>query len=294
MKASEMLAARKAAKKEQAVKKYARDNIGNQRADRNKLANIAVIQVQNKLSLRSGAPQDLDSKLTENIKNLMHYQALVYENDQTSVTVFEKLVRAMRVVACIYSGSDLSKTTNEAQAAIEQLQQSDDLSPNQRREILKPVLRLTEYQEAYGEIIPERTVSKIGLYCASVQIALYTASLYNRQKRYIQALFDIINGESLRAIAKKIGEKENVLREEVLNSAWHFFCVAECNSAVQPVNSIPELRQDGYKVLADFERLKDFIQTAMQKILIPFEQNTGISLINYNQFRKDLVQAEII
>lgn len=124
MKASEMLAARKAAKKEQAVKKYARDNIGNQRADRNKLANIAVIQVQNKLSLRSGAPQDLDSKLTENIKNLMHYQAFVYENDQTSVTVFEKLIRAMRVVACIYADSDLSKTTNEAQAAIEQLQES--------------------------------------------------------------------------------------------------------------------------------------------------------------------------
>lgn len=295
MKASEMLAARKAAKKEQAVKKYARDNIGNQRADRNKLANIAVIQVQNKLSLRSGAPQDLDSKLTENIKNLMHYQALVYENDQTSVTVFEKLIRAMRVVSCIYSDNELSKTTNEAQAAIEYLQESDDdLSPNQRREILKPVLRLTEYQEAYGEIIPERTVSKIGLYCASVQIALYTASLYNRKKRYIHALFDIINGESLRAIAKKINEKENVLREEVLNAAWHFFRVAECNSAVQPVSSIPELRQDGYKVLADFDRLKDFIQTAMQKILIPFEQNTGISLINYNQFRKDLVQAEII
>lgn len=174
------------------------------------------------------------------------------------------------------------------------MQESADLSPNQRREILKPVLRLTEYQEAYGEIIPERTVSKIGLYCASVQIALYTASLYNRKKRYIQALFDIINGESLRAIAKKINEKENVLREEVLNAAWHFFRVAECNSAVQPVNSIPELRQDGYKVLADFNRLKDFIQTAMQKILIPFEQNTGISMINYNQFRKDLVQAEII
>ena len=296
MKASEMLAARKAAKKEQAVKKYARDNIGNQRADRNKLANIAVTQTQNRLSLRSGAPQDLDSKLTENIKNLMHYQALVYGYDRISVTVFEKLIRAMRVVACIYSDSDLSKTTNEAQAAIESLRSddSDDLSPNQRREILKPVLRLTEYQEAYSEIIPDRTVSKIGLYCTSVQVALHTANLYNRPKRYIQALFDIINGESLRAIAKKINEKENILRKEVLNAAWHFFRVAECNSAVQPVNSIPELRQDGYKVLADFNRLKDFIQTAMQKILIPFEQNTGISLIDYNQFRKDLIQAEII
>lgn len=296
MKVSEMLAARKAAKKEQAVKKYARDNIGNQRADRNKLANIAVTQTQNRLSLRSGAPQDLDSKLTENIKNLMHYQALVYGYDRISVTVFEKLIRAMRVVACIYSDSDLSKTTNEAQAAIESLRSddSDDLSPNQRREILKPVLRLTEYQEAYSEIIPDRTVSKIGLYCASVQVALHTANLYNRPKRYIQALFDIINGESLRAIAKKINEKENILRKEVLNAAWHFFRVAECHNAVEPVSSIPELRQDGYKVLADFNRLKDFIQTAMQKILIPFEQNTGISLIDYNQFRKDLIQAEII
>lgn len=296
MKVSEMLAARKAAKKEQAVKKYARDNIGNQRADRNKLANIAVTQTQNRLSLRSGAPQDLDSKLTENIKNLMHYQALVYGYDRISVTVFEKLIRAMRVVACIYSDSDLSKTTNEAQAAIESLRSddSDDLSPNQRREILKPVLRLTEYQEAYSEIIPDRTVSKIGLYCASVQVALHTANLYNRPKRYIQALFDIINGESLRAIAKKINEKENILRKEVLNAAWHFFRVAECHNAVEPVSSIPELRQDGYKVLADFNRLKDFIQTAMQKILIPFEQNTGIILIDYNQFRKDLVQAEII
>lgn len=222
MKASEMLAARKAAKKEQAVKKYARDNIGNQRADRNKLANIAVIQTQNKLSLRSGAPQDLDSKLTENIKNLMHYQALVYDNDKSSITVFEKLIRAMRVVACIYSDSDLSKTTNEAQAAIEKLSESDGLSPNQRREILKPVLRLTEYQEAYGEIIPERTVSKIGLYCASVQIALYTASLYNRPKRYIQALFDIINGESLRNIAKKINEKRKRLAQRGIKCGMAF------------------------------------------------------------------------
>ena len=152
MKASEMLAARKAAKKEQAVKKYARDNIGNQRADRNKLANIAVIQVQNKLSLRSGAPQDLDSKLTENIKNLMHYQALVYENDRSSITVFEKLIRAMRVVACIYSDNDLSKTTNEAQAAIEQLSESADLSPNQRREILKPVLVLPNIRKPTAKL----------------------------------------------------------------------------------------------------------------------------------------------
>ena len=39
--ASQMMAAKRAAKKESSIKKYARENIGNKRADRNKLANIA-------------------------------------------------------------------------------------------------------------------------------------------------------------------------------------------------------------------------------------------------------------
>ena len=47
-----MLAAKKAAKKELAVKKYARENSGNKRADRNKLANIATIHVMNKMAMQ--------------------------------------------------------------------------------------------------------------------------------------------------------------------------------------------------------------------------------------------------
>lgn len=185
---------------------------------------------------------------------------------------------------------------SEQQAAIESLRSndSDDLSPNQRREILKPLLKLIQYCEAYDAVVPEKTIDKVGLYCASVQIALYTASLYERPKRYIQALFDIINGKSIRAVAKDIGEKENVLREEVLNAAWHFYRVAECNNTIEPANTIPELRHDDYKTLGSFDRLSDFVRVAMAKILIPFEENTGISLINYNQFRKDLIRAEII
>lgn len=250
----------------------------------------------NKMAMHKGEPQSLDAQLTENIKNLMHYEAMVYGYDRISVTVFEKLIRAMRVVACIYADSELSKTTNQAQATIESLRSndSDDLSPNQRREVLKPVLKLIQFCEAYDEVVPEKTIDKVGLYCASVQIALYTASLYERPKRYIQALFDIIGGKSIRAIAKDIGEKENVLREEVLNAAWHFYRIAECNNDIEPANTIPELRHDDYKTLGSFDRLSDFVRVAMANFLIPFEENTGISLINYNQFRKDLIRAEII
>lgn len=294
--AKQMIDAKKAAKKESAVKKYARENIGNKRADRNKLSAIATAHVMNKMAMQKGEPQNLDAQLTENIKNLMHYEVLVYGYDRISVTVFEKLIRAMRVIACIYADSELSKTTNEAQAAIESLRgnDSDDLSPNQRRQILKPLLKLIQYCEAYDAVVPEKTVEAVGLYCASVQIALYTASLYNRPKRYIQALFDIINGKSIRAIAKDIGEKENVLREEVLNATWHFYRIAECNNTIEPANTIPELRHDDYKTLGSFDRLSDFVRVAMANFLIPFEENTGISLINYNQFRRDLIRAEII
>lgn len=169
--ASQMMAAKRAAKKESSIKKYARENIGNKRADRNKLSAIATAHVMNKMAMQKGEPQNLDAQLTENIKNLMHYEVLVYSYDRISVTVFEKLLRAMRVVACIYADSELSKTTNEAQAAIESLRSkdSDDLSPNQRREILKPVLKLIQYCEAYDAVVPEKTIDKVGLYCASVQ-----------------------------------------------------------------------------------------------------------------------------
>ena len=294
--ASEMLAAKRAAKKESIAKKYACENIGNKRADRNKLSNIATAQAMNRMALRKGAPQGEEARIDESIKNLLHYEALVYGYDRISVTVFEKLIRAMRVVACIYADNELSKTTNEAQAAIEKLREkdSDGLSPNQRREILKPLMKLIRYCDAYDEIVPEKTIDKIAFYCASVQISLYTASLYDRPKRYIQALFDIINGKSIRAIAKEIREKENVLREEVLNAAWHFYRIAECDNAVEPADTIPALRTEGYKILGSFETLASFVRSATTNFLIPFEENTGISLINYNQFRKDLVRAEII
>ena len=290
--ASQMIAAKREAKKAAAIK----NNFSNKRFDRNAKSNIIAAQAMNRMALRKGAPQSKEAQIDESIKNLIHYEALVYRYDRISVTVFEKLIRAMRVVSCIYEDGELSKTTNEAQAAIEKLREkdSDGLSPNQRREILKPLMKLIQYCDAYGEIVPEKTIDKIAYYCASVQIALYVASLYDRPRKYIQALFDIINGKSIRAIAKDIGEKENVLREEVLNAAWHFYRITECNNALEPADTIPALRAEGYKMLGNFEILDDFIRLSTVKFLIPFEENTGISLINYNQFRKNLIKAEIV
>lgn len=289
---SQMMSAKREAKKAASIHK----NFSNKRFDRNTKSNIAAAQAMNRMMLRKGEPQSKEAQIDESIKNLLHYDALIYRYDRISVTVFEKLIRAMRVVSCIYADGELSKTTNEAQAAIEKLieKDSDGLSPNQRREILKPLMKLIQYCDAYDEIVPEKTINKVAFYCASVQIALYTGSLYDRPRKYIQSLFDVINGKSIRTIAKEIGEKENVLREEVLNAAWNFYRIAECNNALEPADTIPALRTEGYKMLGNLEILSDFIRLSTAKFLIPFEENTGISLINYNQLRKNLTKAEII
>ncbi|WP_308074539.1 hypothetical protein [Neisseria polysaccharea] len=294
--ASQIMAAKKAAKHKASVKRTARDNIGNQRIDRNVLHSIKRVQMQNRQKMQSGVKQTPDAQLTENIRNLMHYEVLVYRYDRISVTVFEKLIRAMRVLSAVYWDQELTAATNAAQAAIERLAEddADGLSPNQRREILKPLLKLIRYCGAYDKIVPRATVDKVGLYCASVQVALYTANLYNRPKRYVQALFDIINGASLRETAKKTGEKENILREEVLNAAWLFYRIAECFIDIEPADTIPQLRGKEYVALGDFDRLGGFVRRSMEKVLVPFEQHTGISLIDYDKFKQDLIRAETV
>lgn len=296
MTVSQMMAAKRAAKKAEETRRFAKEQIGNHITDRNTLSTIKFGQAQCRLKMREGAPQGKDEQLTDIIKNLMHYQALIYGYDVMSVTVFEKLIRAMRVISCIYADSGLSQASNAAEAAIRKLQEdgADDKSPNQRREILKPLLKLIDYSTAYGEIIPSKTIDKVALFCASVQIALYTAHLYSRPKRYVQALFDIAQGATLREKAKELQEKENILREEILNAAWDFFRVVECNRKADPVEAIPELRKPEFKELADAEKFADFVRAEMARVMIPFERQTGISLIDYNKFRKDLIKAELL
>lgn len=296
MTVSQMMAAKRAAKKAEETRRFAKEQIGNHITDRNTISTIKFGQAQYRLKMREGAPQGKDEQLTDIIKNLMHYQALIYGYDVISVTVFEKLIRAMRVISCIYADSGLSQTSNAAEAAIRKLQEdgADDKSPNQRREILKPLLKLIDYSTAYGEIIPSKTIDKVALFCAGVQIALYTAHLYSRPKRYVQALFDITQGATLREKAKELQEKENILREEILNAAWDFFRVVECNRKAGLVETIPELRKPEFKELADAEKFADFVRGAMARVMIPFEQQTGISLIDYNKFRKDLIKAELL
>ena len=158
--------------------------------------------------------------------------------------------------------------------------------------MLRPLLNLAKFAEHYATIIPAKTCEHLGNYCASVQVALYATAFYDRPIGHLEATNKIINGESLRTLAKQYGIKENQLRIAVLDAAWCLYKIADAFNPVEEPDSIPKLRSQEWQNYGDPEKLYAAIRYSNENFLIPFENHTGISLINYNKFRRDIIKIE--
>lgn len=295
---SQLMAAKRAVKeRNEAYQETNRQIAPTGYADRNRISSIRAAQARNRIALQKGAPESLDARLTDNIRNLMHFESLVYTGDLISYGVIEKTIRAHRVIASIYDDANLLDATRRAEQALNDLAErraaGEEPSPNQCRAILKPVVLLIGFAAAYAEIVPAAAVQLIAEFCSSVQASIYTTALYDRPLRYVVALFDIIKGASLRQMAKTMGEKENALREQVLDAAYCFYRIAECSRDCNPPESIPQLRQPAFQELADLEKLYKFLGKMAQGVMIPFEQQTGITLINYTGFKKQIERIQL-
>ena len=288
----QIMAAKRAKKREQEIERLAKAKIGNRSCDRNKASEREFIQYKNCIAMREGELHDEEVNINDSIKNLNHYQALAYGHSAVSAGIYEQLIRAMRVVSAIYKDADLRDATNQAQAALEKSQSMVDASPNQRRVLLRPLLILAAYSEHYAAIIPAKTCEQIGSYCAAVQFVLYTTAYYDRPLEHIEATNRVIRGESIRTIAKEYGVKENLMRIFVLDAAWCLYKMADAISTVEQPDSIPKLRGKEWQPFANPEYLQSVIHQSTERFLIPFESYTGISLIDYRKFRSSLVKIE--
>ena len=288
----QIMAAKRAKKREQEIERLAKAKIGNKSIDRNKASELEFIQYKNRKAMCEGEPHSEDININDAIKNLLHYQALIYGHETVSAGIYEQLIRAMRVVSAIYKDADLSDTTNQAQAALEKSPRMVDASPNQRRVLLRPLLNLATFAEHYAAIIPAKTCAHIGSYCAAVQLALYTTAYYDRPIEHIEATNRVIRGESIRAIAKEYGVKENQMRLFVLDAAWCLYKMVDAISPIEEPESIPKLRRKEWQQYADVNYLQSAIHHSTNRFLIPFENYTGISLIDYTKFRNDLIKIQ--
>ena len=259
------------------------------------MATISYNQQSYLLDLRKGTPCDEEVNLNDAIRNLLHYEVLTYRTETTSLVVFEKLLRSMSVVSKIYADRELGILVEAAKAALDQSRspEADDYSPNQRRALLKPLLEICHRAAEYDQIVPATTTDRIAQYCSAVQIALYTTTLYSRPRGQVSGVFDIISGrDTFRNLAKKSGAKESDFKNDILDTAWLLYRIAECFAEVQPPESITDLKQAVWKPFGDHEELQRKIKMSAEKWLIPFENHTGITPLDYKKFREDCVRIE--
>lgn len=246
--------------------------------DRNRRALIKYRRKHNRLEMRQGTPADPEAAVSDEIRNWFAYGKLIYGHQTEAAVVFEKLIRAMRCVAVIYADHELNAAANAAQHSLEQ-NARQELSPNQRRILLKPLRELIRRAAAYAQILPERTGDAIGAYCAAVQVALYAAALFDRPREHYDSLNAVIQGQSLRDLAKQHGIKTPELRIHILNAAWCLYRIAECFQDIEQAKSIPELRRAEWQPYGRPETLKTKIAAITEKWLHPFEEHTGFTLL---------------
>ena len=108
-------------------------------------------------------------------------------------------------------------------------------------------------------------------------MALYTTAYYDRPIEHIEATNRVIRGESIRAIAKEYGVKENQMRLFVLDAAWCLYKMVDAISPIEEPESIPKLRGQEWQQYANPDYLQAAIHHSTNRFLIPFENYTGIS-----------------
>lgn len=296
---SQLTAARKAAKARRVIEKQTRANIGaGCGRDRNRTAAVKAAQARCRLAMQKGTPADSDTRFYDLMRNHLHLQELVYTPENRSITigVFEKTIRAMRITAALYQDDKLQRATKEAEAVLNRTNEAafDALSPNQKRAFLHPLAVLCAFAEHYGATVPAATVQVCGYYNAAVQFCLYMAALYDRPLWQVEAVFAVAKGASIRALAKERGIKENTLRDTILEAAHCFYkvCEAVCPQTTRPADTIPSLRRAPYTELADYDTLHAQGRHIVENFLIPFETQTGITLINYRDFADKIVRVQ--
>lgn len=165
----------------------------------------------------------------------------------------------------------------QARAVLEREIRLRDGSPNQRRALFAPLRDLNDGLYGLMSITPTGMLHNLSAYIDSLRVRWAHHRYYSKGVQTCTATVRIINGESLRAVAKECGIKENLLKEQVLNAAQSLYTIGlfvTQTENIRPANAIPELRTDEYKTIS--ASLKSAANAALEECE-KFERHFGIS-----------------
>ena len=293
--ASQILAAQRRAKKSKAIDRAYKKPI--QRSQSLAQKTIATLRRQ-QANGEQYAPEQIDA---ESRKFWHYYNDLVYcRNINANRASFERLIFSIRYI-CIIWGMYQDKqrsywlnTLDAATAALDNELTTREQSPNQRRAVLSPLKELSYIIYGALQLVNKKTAATIYCHQVGVEIRDQVASLFEAPEAVRNSLFAILNGESLRACAKRYKIKENELRQAVLAASEYLYRIAESDDkSIQRAQSIPDLRSPQWRKWGDPQTISKAVNYA-RWLCQQSEQQTGISVARSLEAREAKIAAQFM
>jgi len=293
--ASQILAAQRRAKKSKAIDRAYKKPI--QRRQSLAQKTIATLRRQ-QANGEQYTPEQID---LESRKFWGYYNDLVYcRNIPANRASFERLIFCIRYICMIWGlYQDQQRSywldiLDNAATALDNELTTREQSPNQRRAVLSPLKELSYIIYGALQLVNKKTAATIYCHQVGVEIRDQVASLFEAPEAVRNSLFAILNGESLRACAKRYKIKENELRQAVLAASEYLYRIAESDDkSIQRAQSIPDLRSPQWRKWGDPQTISKAVNYA-RWLCQQSEQQTGISVARSLEAREAKIAAQFM
>lgn len=303
--AKQMLAAKKAAKKltqeERALKRAG----AVRNVDRNRLSTLSKAQKENIAEMLSGAKVSEDEAVMCSVKMWLSMQDMRYACNQELINFAEHIIKQVQRLGLYCNTDDPANEKNvefacrEATQAITKWNKEfDNLSPNQRHTVLRPLATLFGAYAEFLKDAPVRLIAEVSTYSIAVSVAKKSMTFLELDGGLISAVDKVVNGSDSRAEARKLKMPYAEFTDRILHAANLLYDVgiqadAELSAMYgKPLNPvrpqrIGDVRQPIMKMLiknkggALVQAVKD-----SENIIRHCDSGTGFSCFNWTKHFK--------
>lgn len=303
--ASQILAAKRAAKKSTQQERAMKRAGTVKNVDRNRLSASSKAQKENIAEMLSGEKVSKDEALTCSIMMWLSLQDMRYACNQELINFAEHIIRQVQRLSLYYNTDDPANEKSVAfacreasQAVAKWTKDFDDLSPNQRQIVLRPLQNLFAAYEAFLKDAPARLIAEVSTYSLAVRVAKKAMTFLELDGGLISAIDKVISGADSRAEARRLKMPYAEFTDRILHAANLLYDVgiqadkelsAMYGKPLNPVRPqrISDVRQPMMKMLAAnkggalVQAVKD-----SEDIIRHCDNGTGFSCFNWTKHFK--------
>ena len=303
--AKQMIDAKRAAKKSTQQERALKRAGTVKKVDRNRLSTLSKVQKENISSMFSGAKVSEDEAVTRSVKMWLSLQDMRYARNQELINFAEHIIKQVQRLG-VYCNTDNPANEKSVEFACCEASQAvdkwtkdfDNLSPNQRQLVLRPLSNLFAAYEEFLKDAPVRLIAEVSAYSLAVRVAKKSMTFLELEGELISAIDKVINGADSRAEARLLKMPYAEFTDRILHAANLLYDVgiqtdkelaAMYGKPLNPVRPqrISDVRQPMMKMLAAnkggalVQAVKDSEDTIRN-----CDNDTGFSCFNWTKHFK--------